>query len=722
LRNPSHIALAFASAALSVLVCSLLSSTEGVAVPPLMPLILSLIAALLIYLALTNRQIHGYVKKLEPLAGVLVAGFASLFAVNLLFKEGLMWTHDLTGNSLGFLSLFRHLVWSSLSLPRWIHEAWCGVPCLRFYPPLVSWLSALIPFLDGLGLVKIVLAASFFFSAFSMYRVTLSLLGDHCAASFSSLCYTLFGYHLLDCFIRGDLTETFSFVWLPLIYLLLQTALKKDNHRWAVLCGLALCLLILTHVLIGLLEILWLLLYVALFLLLKRILESRLVRESLGSLRVLGVTLSVALGLSAFFLVPALLELRYATISAYGFSDYFNLLNHFVSPLQVLRRTTWSSSQFPLESPGLPMYLGNVILFAAFSSILLVKKREASFLALYASGVVLLLLPTSLALPLFELFYVPPISTILSPVQFPWRLFAVLAFVSSLLAGYAVKDLHVRLAEKPRLSRLLFLLLLLLLLVDMYPYTGAVRWEENLQLDGDVDAALRWVSEQEGIHRLWCSETTYYAILSNGHYPLLLDGPYYDWKPVGTNLMFHSLGELAYTWNFNVTDFLSVKYIVTRYASRYNGTAVEALFGEVYVLRNLDVKPFFEVLAGKEDIESQTVESKVTVGQFSEEQIRCHVEVYASTGQCFLTAKESFFPGWQAKVNGEDKPVTKTENGLIAVEVPLGSSEVELVFARTPAETLGDLVSLATIMIVALYLTRRKIILLMERTIHAKPE
>ncbi|MFB0543180.1 MAG: hypothetical protein ACETVR_00205, partial [Candidatus Bathyarchaeia archaeon] len=686
---------------------------------PLLPLIPSLLVASLLYLTWTNCRVLAYVKRREPLTCLLVAALSSLFALNLLFREGIMWTHDLTGNSLGFLPLFRHVVWSTLRFPRWIHEAWCGVPCLRFYPPLVSWVSALIPLLNGLGIVKFVLAASFFLSAVSMYCTTLSLLGDRYAASFAALCYTLSGYHLLDCFIRGDLTESLSFLWLPLIYLLLKKSLEGDNHRRRIFAGLTLSLLILTHVLIGLLEILWLLLYVALRITFKRVRREEVcgIKELLKPLKVFGITLSVSLALSAFFLLPALLELRYATISTYGFSDYFYLLNHFLSPLQLLRRTQWSVSQFPLESPKLPMYLGNIILFTAFSSLFLVERRDTRFLSLYTSGVALFFLPTSLALPLVRLVYIPPISTVLSPLQFPWRLFTVLAFVSSLLAGYTIRSLHRRLAGKTYLSRLLFLLLLLALLVDMQPYTGAVRWEGSLQLDEDVDAALRWVSGQEGIYRVWCSEAPYYTILSNNYYPLLLDGPFYDWKPVGSNLMFHALGELTSELPLNFTNFLSVKYVVTRNPSRYERTVVERRLGEVYVLRTLDFRPFFEVLDGVGEILSGAVESRVIVERFSEERMKCRVEIYvpSPTGRYFLTVKESFFPGWRARVNGEWRSVMRTTKGLMTVEVPQGISEVEFIFTRTPPEICGNVISLVTILAVVLYLLRKSAIPLYEQ-------
>ncbi|RLI31782.1 hypothetical protein DRO56_04645, partial [Candidatus Bathyarchaeota archaeon] len=54
MRSPSRVALVFISATLLVLLLSLLSSTEPVAIPPRLPLPPSLLVATVLYLAWTS--------------------------------------------------------------------------------------------------------------------------------------------------------------------------------------------------------------------------------------------------------------------------------------------------------------------------------------------------------------------------------------------------------------------------------------------------------------------------------------------------------------------------------------------------------------------------------------------------------------------------------------------------------------------------------------------
>jgi len=717
--KPSHrLAATYLCSVLLVLTLSLLSSTGTVGVAPILPVFLSGPVALVLFSLLPPRsRVSRFIEK-SDLLGVPVAVIATVSAANSLVRRGIMWTHDLIGNSLPFLPLFRHLVWGSLGVPRWVHNIWCGVPCLRFYSPLVSWIAALIPLPDATQTVKVVIALSFFLSAAAMYETARAIIGSRSAAIFSAFCYTLFGYHLLDVFVRGDLSESFSFVWMPLVFLLFWRSLRGDDglHRNSVFCGLALALLILTHVLVGLLQMAWLLLY-SIMLVVARGVRAKGgtgLRELSAPLRSCGICFAVGLTTTAFFLVPALVEIRYATISTYGFSGWFNPFNHFISIGQVTHRVPWSAGLYPMESPRLPMYLGNVVLFTALTSALTLRRRDHVFWALYVSAVFLLLFPTTCLAPLVRAFYVQPASHLLDVLQFPWRSFAILGFVVSLLAGYGLQGISERLGEGNQpLKRTLLCLLVFALMVDMYPYTGAVKWEDSLHPGESVDAALEWVCGQPGVHRIWSSEASYPMILSSGHYPLLLDGPYYDWKPAGNNLMFRALqDELVGSKPLNVTSFLSVKYVVTRSAALYGSDdfSTERLFGDVYVLENRGFRPLFEVLDNTTDVEANIVGSDVSILEFSGERMECLVQVTdgSPSGRYYLTAKEGFFPGWHATVDGVDRPVLRTKNGLMAVEVPPGASKVKIAFRGTKAEIYGQLTSISSGVLILLCLTEKR--------------
>ena len=56
------------------------------------------------------------------------------------------------------------------------------------------------------------------------------------------------------------------------------------------------------------------------------------------------------------------------------------------------------------------------------------------------------------------------------------------------------------------------------------------------------------------------------------------------------------------------------------------------------------------------------------------------------------------YPAWQAKLNGNVVPLqTDPELGQMLVAVPAGSSRVEIYFARTWDRTVGNVISLLTL-------------------------
>jgi hypothetical protein len=65
-----------------------------------------------------------------------------------------------------------------------------------------------------------------------------------------------------------------------------------------------------------------------------------------------------------------------------------------------------------------------------------------------------------------------------------------------------------------------------------------------------------------------------------------------------------------------------------------------------------------------------------------------------------IVLNTAYFPGWRAEVNGQpvELGITSPE-GLIAVQVPAGSSQVRIVFENTPIRTQGETISLVALLI-----------------------
>jgi hypothetical protein len=87
--------------------------------------------------------------------------------------------------------------------------------------------------------------------------------------------------------------------------------------------------------------------------------------------------------------------------------------------------------------------------------------------------------------------------------------------------------------------------------------------------------------------------------------------------------------------------------------------------------------------------------SNVEIVSYEPERVRIHVE---SDGPAWLLLTDTFYPGWEATVNGEEAPIYAADLLFRAVAVPAGSSTVE--FAYNPASwRWGVRISLAALSI-----------------------
>lgn len=68
----------------------------------------------------------------------------------------------------------------------------------------------------------------------------------------------------------------------------------------------------------------------------------------------------------------------------------------------------------------------------------------------------------------------------------------------------------------------------------------------------------------------------------------------------------------------------------------------------------------------------------------------------------------TYFPGWSAKVDGQDVSITPSETGTIEIEVPAGRRTAEIKFGNTLSRTLGNIISLGTIMVLILFLFSKR--------------
>lgn len=293
---------------------------------------------------------------------------------------------------------------------RWVKDLGFGYgyPLFNFYPPLVYYTGEIshlffnTSFIDS---TKIVWFLALVGSALAMYFLTREFWGN-IGAVVSSIFYLYAPYHAIDAYVRGALAELFSFVWLPLILLF-------SYQKKTVLTGVFLALLMLTHNLIFLpflgLFVIW--------------------SFALKNYR-FPISVLIALGLTAFFWAPALLEKQFTLVDQLLTKNLASYKIHFVC-LNQLWDSPWGfGGSGPGCIDGLSFKIGKPhVIFVFLSLIVAFWKRSRLIFTLIFLFLVSVFMTTDFSR--FVWNNIPP----LWYLQFPWRFLEFAALFSSFLTG-----------------------------------------------------------------------------------------------------------------------------------------------------------------------------------------------------------------------------------------------------------------------------------------------
>ncbi len=649
----------------------------------------------------------------------------SCFSLSLYLSEGIPITHDHLYNQFPAMAAVKSLAAQGTFMPRWVHGIWCGVPLGRFYSPVFFFLSAILPWLNPVETIRTLYIGFYFIAAVTMYYTSRRVLGDKRAALVAAFCYSLFGYHLLNSNVRGDTVELLAYAWIPLVFyttLSLMTAeTRRDRTMLLVASALLLSLTILTHFLIGFLVLVWIICFLVWLLILHP--ETR---KKKGNLLYASLSIPLGLGLSAWFLVPAILEKDFFRVSTLN-QDYYMITNHFMELSQFFVRRTWS--KWWLTSPTWPIYLGNgIFVIALFSLIYIIKESDRSRKALYffmlTTTLVTILFSSTICRPIgqFLLESSNPFLNLPTYLQFPWRTLEICGYSTSMLTGYTVHKLFQSsyllrrgfMANKRLTETVVVLTIFLVIIVDMWPYTGAVAYSVPYA-DQDLSSTINWLSDQPGIFRVYFSgddlENLYWYASASGYYIMTFPrgGAYNEWNPIRIyNFMERANEELDRGRRLSISGYFSVRYIVADQSEiggwLETGTVqFTRRFGRLVVFENILFKPYAEVNLDNRDRSSPVVESTISVTLFEEERMILDVFVHRE-GSFFLTLKESYYSPWRAWVDDVEVTVESTKRGFILVPITGGEHKVELRFGRSIPEVAGLFVSAVSVIAISVVL------------------
>lgn len=302
-------------------------------------------------------------------------------------------------------------------LPAWAggFNAGFGSPLLMFFPPLTGWLNA-VPVLLGVpvsvGIGVLALVAHLLSGCFAY--VWLRSNSGPTAALPASIVYMIAPYRFVDLYLRSALAEHWAFIWPPLILWSVGHRRLSKASRTA-LVAIAVSGLLLTNlplaVLFGLALSIWLL--------------ATWERCETPFAAVNGAALGF--GIAAFMLVPQALASRFLNLEI-CFGPDSTRLRASANTLFVDGFESWSLNtvfSLALVATFTVVAVGYLLLPSDL-------RRQWSHLGPVVAAIVCLLATTSFVGPIWDAL------PILSSLQFPWRLNAVMTLLAAALVARLV--------------------------------------------------------------------------------------------------------------------------------------------------------------------------------------------------------------------------------------------------------------------------------------------
>ncbi len=557
--------------------------------------------------------------------GVVAFLVLAAIAMNLrMVRDGINGLGDMRWH-LTWLQHFSKQLAEGIWYPRWLAGTnfGYGSPTFVFYPPLVYFLGS---GLRAIGLtfeqtVNTLFCGGIFLSGLSFYfcgRVRWGRAG----ALFGALAYML-SPGLLGLVQSGGLSPLYTFVWPPLLVLFTDKAIRKPGY---------LCVLASLWSLVALTHLPSLLIYaIAWMLYTLKILWHHSWKTRLQ----IWLTPLLGWGISAFFLIPAVLEQRYINIeymlaSQSGFEGY--MLNVFETIGRGIGDIGFRQWLACLAFAGI----------AAFGFVRQPQKRKtAGVLLLTAIGIIFIM--SDWSWPLWKL------NPILQKIEFSGRIDRLLYFTEAALCALAVQSLlqsrwQVRDFSLRRLSQNFSRVFLLVIICAILFGNFKFNYDYSRRFPG-------LYSGGNGViwNRVWLEN-----IVHNPYSDTLIDVP--EYRP-------------------RIDNGKPLSFVKEEQTGEGLPQVKETISASLPTPQ--PNQPRVEILQGDADISIEDWSSyhrRLSVN--AREQTMGILRIYS-------------YPGWHLYLNGEAHPLQQATDGRLQFELEPGRYEMDVVLEKTLAFKLG---------------------------------
>jgi hypothetical protein len=440
------------------------------------------------------ERIRTLAKRIDP--GLGLACLLALFAFYPLLQPGLPNTAD------GALHLYRTVeldqCWQDgVYYPRWAPDLFLGYgyPIFNFYAPLLYYLAEVLHILgfSFQGAIKIIQVGTFLLYGLGMYIFAREIMGRK-PALLATAAYAYVPYRFKEAFVQGDYPQFLALALLPLVFWAFYKIIVTRKPGYIVVGACLYGALILSHNITAMLTSPFLGLYIfwmALSLAPRSLGDddrnsrrNRFFGKNLASaaLPALGA-LALALGLTAFFWLPALYEKKWAQLDLltkgfFDFRQYFLSLGELLSPSLPLD-TAASNPYMPFNLGTAQVFLSLVAMVVLLPRFSLHREEKSHLLFSVASLILCVFMMLPASTPIWE--HVP----FLAFTEFPWRLVGLAGLFTALPAGMSLRLL----TNRGRLSPAFIALALGLALVPatvfvyLYPRQPFIKYPDPTPAD-----------------------------------------------------------------------------------------------------------------------------------------------------------------------------------------------------------------------------------------------
>jgi len=333
-----------------------------------------------------------------------------------------------------------------------------GSPVFNFYPPATYFFADIFHYIgfSYITSIKIIYLLPLFFGPIFMYLFA-SLYFGASGGLISAIIFATAPYQALNVFVRGAIAENFALNLIPIVFYFFT----KKQYKTTII---VLTILLLTHQLATLIALGLLIIY-------------GIYRKSFKRLV---IKLAYSIGLSAFFIIPSIVE-KNLTTNYLMTQGYFNYIIHFATLKQLFIDQFWGygaslwgpKDDMSFQIGYLQWLLPTTTIFLAF---LYRNKNRLLTLGVFLLGAFFTFLTHNKSTLIWQIF------PFMAYFQFPWRFLGGVILCFSFISGSII--LHV----SKKFQKLFSLIIIILAITLNIQFFKADQWS-NLsdiqKLSGD---------------------------------------------------------------------------------------------------------------------------------------------------------------------------------------------------------------------------------------------